>query len=103
MDTEMQEINGVKQYGSIVEKTVLLRVNFRIMGISRKVSSGILKNATNVNAQLLRIQKTLLESKELEAIKKGFRSITTLLPHLDLLSYIDLRILISGFFQLLLI
>ncbi len=54
---------------SIVEKTVLLRVNFRIMGNSRKVNTGIL--STSANGKLLKIQKTLLESKELEAIKKS--------------------------------
>src|ERR1017187_3931144 len=63
----MESSSGIKEYGSIVEKSVLLRINFRQMGNSKKVPSSVLN--TSASAKLLKIQKTLLESKELEAIK----------------------------------
>jgi hypothetical protein len=66
------ETNGIKQYGSIVEKTVLLRVNFRVIGNSRKVNTGsLLKLSSVANGALLKIQKTLFESAELKAITKA--------------------------------
>jgi len=66
------EINGIKQYGSIVEKTVLLRVSFRTIGNSRKVNTrSLLKLSPAANGALLKIQKTLFESKELQAITKA--------------------------------
>ena len=60
---------GIKETGSIVDKTVLLRVNFRTMGNSRKVSSKVLTTAAV--SKLLKIQKTLLDSPELTAITKA--------------------------------
>lgn len=66
------EINGVKQYGSIVEKTVLLRVGFRTIGNSRKVNTrSLLKLSPAANGAILKIQKVLFESKELQAITKS--------------------------------
>lgn len=59
----------IKDRGTIVEKTVLFRVNFRVMGNSRKVDTKVLK--ADANSKLLKIQKTLLESKELAAIIKA--------------------------------
>ena len=56
-------------YQGIIVKTVLLRVNFRLMGNTRKVSTQIL-NAANA-AKVLKIQKNLFESKELKEISKA--------------------------------
>ena len=64
-----QELNnlGVKQGSSIIEKTVLVRISFGMLGNSRKVSSKVV--SANVNAAILKINKTLVESKELEVIR----------------------------------
>ena len=60
---------------ALIEKTVFLRTNFKVMGVSKKVSNTVLSNgtvlSTDVKAKLLRVQKTLLESKELDAIKSA--------------------------------
>ena len=63
------DIQVNNQYQGIIDKTVLLRVNFRLMGNTRSVSTEIL-NAVNA-AKLLKIQKNLFESKELKAISKA--------------------------------
>lgn len=59
----------VKQKGSIIEQTMLLRLNFRLHGNSKKVSSAVV--CPGANAKLLKVQKTLLESKELDAIRSA--------------------------------
>ena len=61
------EINT--QYQGIIDKTVLLRVTFRLLGATRKVSTQIFGTANA--AKLLKIQKNLFESKELKAISKA--------------------------------
>jgi hypothetical protein len=48
---------------------VLVRVSFGLLGNSRKVSSKVV--SASVSAAILKIQKTLVESKELEAIKSA--------------------------------
>jgi hypothetical protein len=63
---ENQEL-GVKQGSSIIEKTVLVRISFGMLGNSRKVSTKVV--SANVNAAILKINKTLVDSKELEAIR----------------------------------
>ena len=59
----------IKDKTGIVEKTVLLRVNFRKMGNERKVSTKILP--AQVAARLIKIHKQLLDSSELDAITKA--------------------------------
>jgi hypothetical protein len=67
----------VKDLHKITESTVFVTVRFGLMGNSKKVraESGDVSGAntigvnTDANLNLLRVQKTLLESKELEAIK----------------------------------
>ena len=66
----------------IVEKTVLLRVNFRKMGNERKVSTKILP--AQVAARLIKIHKQLLNSVELDAITKADGQMRTTLYNLSL-------------------
>lgn len=54
---------------SLVSKTVFLRVRYGSIGNSRKVS-GAQVLTTDADVSLLRVSKTLLESPELEAIRK---------------------------------
>lgn len=56
--------------GTVTDNTMFFRVHFGVLGNSRQVSNkAVLK--TDANTKLLKIQKTLLESPELEAIKKA--------------------------------
>src|ERR1039458_1144114 len=52
---------------SIVEKTVFLSTSYGMMGNSKKVSNSVINGAANT--RILKIQKSLLDSKELEAIR----------------------------------
>ena len=59
--------------GNVTDKTMFLRVNFRVLGNSRKVAnSAVLSEQTQaeVSPALLKVQKTLLDSPELKAIGK---------------------------------
>ena len=60
-------IANVTNKSSLVEKTVYLRTNYGVMGNTKKVSNAVL--STNADTRILKIQKTLLDSKELEAIR----------------------------------
>src|ERR1017187_9976946 len=59
----------VTDNSSIVEKTVFLSTSYGMMGNSKKVSNSIMNGAANT--RILKIQKTLLDSKELEAIRSS--------------------------------
>lgn len=60
---------AIVDYSDITAKTVFLLVRFGNIGNTRKVSgSGVL--TTDADVSLLRVSKTLLESGELEAIRK---------------------------------
>jgi len=59
----------VKDQSSITDKTVFLIVRFKVIGNSRKVSNSVLE--TDADKSFLRVQKSLLESPELDAIKKS--------------------------------
>lgn len=74
--------------GSIANNTMLFRVNFGILGNSKQVRANVVLK-TDANTKLLKIQKTLLESPELEAIKKADGAMRTFLyenclPHPDM-------------------
>lgn len=59
-----------KQIGTIADKTVFMRVKFGVMGNSRKVANNlVLKN--DASSKLLKINQTLLESPELDAIRQA--------------------------------
>jgi hypothetical protein len=59
----------VKDQSSITDKTVFLIVRFKVIGNSRRVSNSVLE--TDADKSFLRVQKSLLESPELDAIKKA--------------------------------
>jgi hypothetical protein len=80
---------NIQDKSSIVDSTVFLRVSFGVFGNSKGVSSAVLKKAndtaiTAASAKLLKIQKTLLESPELEAIKTADGKMRTRLYQLCL-------------------
>ena len=59
--------------GNITDKTMFLRVNFRVMGNVKKVANNVVLNEqaqSEVSPGLLKVQKTLLDSPELRAIAK---------------------------------
>jgi len=65
-----------KKMGTIADKTVFIRVKFGVMGNSRKVANNlVLKN--DASSKLLKINQTLLESVELDAIRKADGQIRT--------------------------
>ena len=57
----------VTNKSSIVEKTVFLKTSYGLMGNSKKVPNSVINGAANT--RILKIQKTLLDSEELEAIR----------------------------------
>src|SRR5579871_6330816 len=60
----------VSDISNLADKTVFLRVSFGLFGNSRKVDGdGILH--TDADTALLKVTKALLESQELEAIRKA--------------------------------
>jgi len=72
-----------KKMGTIADKTVFIRVKFGMMGNSRKVANNIvLKN--DANSKLLKINQTLLESSELDAIRKADGQMRTYLYNMCL-------------------
>ncbi len=78
---------------SVTESAVFFRVNFGVMGNSRQVSNAaVLK--TDANTKLLKIQKTLLESPELEAIKKADGKLRSTLYD-SCLPYVDMGIMLA--------
>lgn len=78
---------------SVTENAVFFRVNFGVMGNTRQVSNhDVLK--TEANTKLLKIQKTLLESPELEAIKKADGKLRVSLYDLCL-PYVDMGIMLA--------
>lgn len=64
--------------GTIADKTVFLRVNFRVMGNSRKVANSAVLS-TDADTKLLKVQKALLDSPELDAIRKADGEMRTFL------------------------
>jgi len=78
---------------SITENAVFFRVNFGLMGNSTQVSNReVLK--TDANTKLLKIQKTLLESPELEAIKTADGKLRARVAKLCL-PYVDMGIMLA--------
>lgn len=55
---------------SLAQKTVFLKVRFGMLGNSRKVAGAEVLD-TDADKGLLKVQKTLLDSKELDAIRKA--------------------------------
>jgi|GEM_PF-4485440 len=55
----------------IIDKTVFLRTAFHVLGNTKKVSNSVLASNNSANTRLVKIQKTLLESKELDAIRSA--------------------------------
>lgn len=77
----------VKDLSTLVTKTFFLRVRYGRLGITRQVP-GANVLTTDADVSLLRVSKTLLESPELEAIKKHDSSLrkwlgNMCLPFLD--------------------
>jgi hypothetical protein len=72
----------VKSAASIIDQTVFLRVQFGVMGNSRKVSNSVLN--TDCDATLLKVQKSLIDSPELDAIRKADGQLRTYLYNLCL-------------------
>jgi hypothetical protein len=60
---------NVSDASELVNKTVFLKTRFGAMGNSRKVSGDVLD--TDANKERLKVSKTLLDSPELDAIKKA--------------------------------
>ena len=89
--------------GNILEKSMFLRVTFKVLGNSKKVSNSVLRGPNDIPdttseplepvanpsqavglKKLLKIQKTLLDSPELEAIKSADGKMRTMLYDLCL-------------------
>lgn len=60
---------NVPDYSDLANKTVFIKVRFGALGNSRKVNDNVLE--TDADKALLKVSKTLLDSNELEAIKKA--------------------------------
>lgn len=68
---EVQFNSGtIKDVSDIVSKTVFIKVRFGALGTSRTISSSEVIQS-DANAEYLKVQKTLLDSEELDAIRKA--------------------------------
>jgi hypothetical protein len=63
------ETPSIKSHASIADSTVILKISFGLFGNTRKVPTSIIAGAEGT--KLLKVQKTLLESEELKAIKSA--------------------------------
>lgn len=65
----MPEPVEVMDKADLAQKTVFVKVRFGSLGNSRKVNDNVLE--TDADKELLKVSKTLLDSEELEAIRKA--------------------------------
>lgn len=66
---QMPEPAQVTDSSDLAQKTVFVKVRFGSLGNSRKVNDNVLE--TDADKALLKVSKTLLDSAELEAIRKA--------------------------------
>jgi len=92
---EVLQFNAdVKDVTDIVNKTVFLKVRFGSLGNYRKVSDSVLN--TDADKELLKVSKTLLDSEELEAIRKADGKLRTYLYQTCLPFDIGIMLLPTG-------
>lgn len=65
----MPEPAHVNDCADLAQKTVFVKVRFGSLGNSRKVNDNVLE--TDADKELLKVSKTLLDSAELEAVRKA--------------------------------
>lgn len=75
-------VASVQDITGLVDKTVFLKVRFGRLGNTRKVSENVL--TTDANHDLLKVTKTLLESKEFDAIRTADSKMTAYLNNVCL-------------------
>lgn len=104
-DAEMAEapvpapvVDTTADLSSLVSKTVFLRVRYGSIGNSRKVP-GANVLTTDADVSFLRVSKTLLESNELEAIRKHDTSLRKWLGNTCLPYDIGIMLLPVGLIQ----
>lgn len=70
MSTKPVRTAEIKDGTSLIDRTVFLKCRFGVLGNSKKITGSDVLN-TDADPSLLKVQKTLLESPELEAIRKA--------------------------------